>query len=508
MNRRSFIQMTLGASVGLGLWEIYKTAFNEAGHRTAASLIAFKNIGVDDSDLSKLLGIALSKGREYADIFLEFAIATEITFDGDRIRNIGLEMASGGASRASAGDSSSFCATEDLTYEGLARTARAVADTSTGNQARIPSNLSRLSLSDLYPAQSTACAVPIHAKQAVLLRLVEAIQKSDRRVREVFVNYRDSLRFISLATSEGTVAYDTQPAIQLGLSVGVYDPATQKVGSCYIKIGARQGFEYFEANSPEDIGRRAVQLALHKMEEVPAPSGEMPVVLGPGHSGVLLHETVGHRLEADFNLAGYSGYADKLGETVASELCTVSDDGKRPKLNGSINVDDEGTPSQNTTLIERGRLVGYLHSRASAAGMGVAPTGNGRRQNFLSPPLPRMTNTYLHGGEASPEEIIRSVSSGIYARDFNGGVVDPITGDFNFTPTEAYLIEGGRITAPISNVLLIGNGPEVLKRITMVGSDLKFTDSVWTCVKQGQEVPVSVGTPTVKISKMLVGSSQ
>jgi TldD protein len=248
-------------------------------------------------------------------------------------------------------------------------------------------------------------------------------------------------------------------------------------------------------------------MARHKMEARGAPSGELPVVLGPAYSGVLLHEAVGHGLEADFNLRGYSAYSNRLGEEVCSRLCTIYDDGRRAGLNGSINFDDEGVPSSKTMLIDRGRLVGYMHSRETASKMGVKPTGNGRRQTYNFPPMPRMTNTYLENGETPPDEIIRSINYGIYARFFSGGSVNITTGDFTFVPIEAFLIESGRITTPLSNVLLLGNGPEILSRVSMVGNDMQISDNLWACGKQGQAVPVTIGTPTLKIDSMTVGGN-
>jgi TldD protein len=243
------------------------------------------------------------------------------------------------------------------------------------------------------------------------------------------------------------------------------------------------------------------------LEGVAAPSGQLPVVLGPAYSGVLMHEAVGHGLEADLNVKGYSAYSGRLGELVASPLCTIYDDGRRQNLNGSINFDDEGVPSSRTPLIERGRLTGYLHSRETAAKMKAPLTGNGRRQSFSYPPLPRMTNTYLEKGETPSEEIIRSVKFGIYARTFSGGSVDINTGDFTFIPIEAFLIEKGRITAPLKKVILLGNGPEIMNRVAMVGDDLELSDLLWDCGKQGQMVPVTVGTPTIKVDTITVGGN-
>jgi TldD protein len=315
------------------------------------------------------------------------------------------------------------------------------------------------------------------------------------------------MRFVTVATSSGVIAHDTQPLIQVFVNVSARDDDSGKAGRGSFTGGGHYGSEYFQTHSPESLARRAVEMARHQMQARGGPSGELPVVLGPAYSGVLLHEAVGHGLEADFNLRGYSAYSNRRGEVVASKLCTIYDDGRRPNLNGSINFDDEGIVSSKTPLIEQGRLVGYMHSRETALKMGVQPTGNGRRQSYNFPPMPRMTNTYLENGDSAPDDIIRSVDYGIYARFFSGGNVNITTGDFTFVPLEAFLIESGRLTAPLSNLLLLGNGPEILNRVSMVGNDMQISDNLWACGKQGQAIPVTIGTPTLKVDSMTVGGN-
>lgn len=508
INRRVFLRMGLGAGAGLALWELSQRAFKDAGARSAAALMAFNETGLSQDEMGRILALALARGGEYADIFLEFSVSTRISFDQDRVKDVGVEVVSGGAVHLLADGRTSFHATEDLSYEGLAGAARAVAGPQAAGRGPGLPPLRRLEAPGLYDVAAPAAGEAFDSKQRLMLRMIEAARNADPRVLTTQATYRDSLRFIALATSTGVMAYDTQPTVEAHLTASAADERSGKSGVGNFNGGGHYGFEYFKAHPPESLGQAAAREALRQMEGVQAPSGEMPVVLGPGYSGVLLHEAVGHGLEADFNLLGYSTYANRLGETVASPLCTVSDNGRKHGLNGAINFDDEGVPSRDNMLIEGGRLAGYMHSRETASSMGAEPTGNGRRQGFGSPPLPRMTNTYLHAGDSDPEEIIRSVNYGIYARDFANGTVNTLTGDFNFTPTEAYLIEGGRITAPLLNVLLLGNGSEILKRISMVGHDLQFSDNLWDCGKMGQYVPVSVGTPTVKISSMTVGGSQ
>ncbi len=506
INRRRFLQAGLGAGAGLALWELYRSHLGQTVDQGAASLLSFKDVGLDDARLVRLLQMALDKSGEYADIFLEYSVGTYMIFDGERLQTTGVDVTSGAGIRAIAGGSSAFSATEDLTWEGLSKTARSVAAAArAGLGAPQIGQLKPLSTPNLYKVDSPAAGQPIDEKKAYVLRAIEAAQKTDSRVGVVRAYYQDTSRFITVATSDGVIAHDSQPLMKINLSAIAIDGDTARTGLGTFSGGGHYGLDYFREHTPEQIGRRAAEMARHQLEGVKAPSGEMPVVLGPAYSGVLFHEAIGHGLEADFNFKGYSSYSNRLGEMVASPLLTIYDDGRRESLNGSINFDDEGTASRSTLLIEKGRLAGYLHSRETAMQMGAQPTGNGRRQSFNFPPLPRMTNTYLKGGDATSDDIIRSVDRGIYARFFSGGSVNTTTGDFTFSPMEAYLIEKGRLTVPLSNVLLLGNGPEVLKRISMVGNDMQISDNLWECGKYGQMVPVTVGTPTIRVDAINVG---
>jgi TldD protein len=505
VSRRRFLQAGLGAASGLALWELYKSKLGRTVDQGASSLVNFKETGLDDSRLVRLLQMALEKRGEYADIFLEYSVGTYMIFDGDRLQTAGVDVTSGAGIRVLADGNSSFGATEDLTWEGLSTLARnvaATARTGAGSKAVKPEHLN---FSNLYNVTSPALEHSIDEKKAYVLRAVEAAQKEDSRIGVVRSYYNDSMRFITVATSDGIIAHDSQPSVKINMSAIATDPDTLRTGLGTFSAGGHYGLDYFKEHTPEQIGRRAAEMARHQLEGVASPSGELPVVLGPAYSGVLFHEAVGHGLEADFNLKGYSTYSNRLGEMVASPLLTIYDDGRRENLNGSINFDDEGVPSGRTLLVDRGRLVSYLHSRETASRMGTHPTGNGRRQSFNFPPLPRMTNTYLQGGDAAREDIIRSVDYGIYACFFSGGSVNTTTGDFTFAPMESYLIEKGRITAPLSNVLLLGNGPEVLKRVSMVGNDMQISDNLWECGKFGQMIPVTVGTPTIKVDGINVG---
>ncbi|HYO96796.1 MAG TPA: metallopeptidase TldD-related protein, partial [Polyangiaceae bacterium] len=308
------------------------------------------------------------------------------------------------------------------------------------------------------------------------------------------------------ATSDGRMAYDIQPLLRFGVRAIAEQGNKRESGGS--GGGGRMSVDYFEDKSPEFHAERAARQALALLDARPAPAGQMEVVLAPGDSGILLHEAVGHGLEADFNRKGTSNYSGRVGEVVASELCTVVDDPTLLMNRGTINVDDEGNEPGRSVLIENGVLRGYMQDRMSARHFGVEPTGNGRRQSFSAVPMPRMTNTVLLAGPHDPEEIVRSVKRGILAKSFGGGQVDISNGDFVFSLTESYLIEDGKVTAPLKGVNLIGNGPETLREVTLLGNDVAISDGIWTCGKDGQSVPVGVGCPTIKIARITVGGTE
>ena len=325
-------------------------------------------------------------------------------------------------------------------------------------------------------------------------------------MEQVIVSMASSQDLVLVAASDGTMAADVRPLIRLNVSVILEQNGQREQG--YAGGGARADLHYFlDGDLPMKFAREAVRQAVVQLEARPAPAGTMPVVLGNGWPGILLHEAVGHGLEGDFNRKGVSAFSGKMGQKVASELCTIVDDGTIANRRGSLAVDDEGTPAQNTVLIENGILRGYMQDKLNARLMGVAATGNGRRESFAHVPMPRMTNTYMLAGRHDPEEIIASVDKGIYAPNFGGGQVDITSGKFVFSASEAYLIEDGKVTAPVKGAMLIGDGPEALHKISMVGNDLELDTGVGTCGKEGQSVPVGVGQPTLKIDELTVGGT-
>jgi TldD protein len=358
----------------------------------------------------------------------------------------------------------------------------------------------------LYPVALPTADSEITLKVELVMRADRAARAYDPRISEVRASYADEVRNILVVGSDGTLAEDSQPLARLNVSCIAKSDSTSARGT--YGGGGRVTLDFFTGErTPEFFAVEAARQSIIQLDAREAPAGEMEVVLGPGWPGILLHEAIGHGLEADFNRKKTSAFAGLLGKTVASEKCTVVDNGTLPNRRGSINVDDEGAPTQNTVLIEKGVLKGYLSDKLSARLMGMADTGNGRRESYEHIPMPRMTNTYMLAGDEDPHDIIRSVKNGVYAANFGGGQVDITNGKFVFSASEAYLIEDGLVTAPLRNCTLIGNGPDVLTRVSMVGNDLKLDEGVGTCGKDGQAVPVGVGIPTLKVDRITVGGT-
>ncbi|MGH8457412.1 MAG: metalloprotease TldD, partial [Stenotrophobium sp.] len=359
----------------------------------------------------------------------------------------------------------------------------------------------------LYPALNPLGSFSTEQKLDLLRRADTAARVADARVIQVMASLAANHEVVLVAAADGTLAADARPLVRMDVSVIVEQNGRRE--QAHAGGGGRGAFaQFFGDGQPEAFAREAVRQALVALEAVPAPAGSMTVVLGPGWPGVLLHEAIGHGLEGDFNRKGTSAFTGRIGQKVASELCTIVDDGTLANRRGSLTVDDEGTPTQCTTLIENGILRGYIQDKLNARLMGVAPTGNGRRESYAHLTMPRMTNTYMLAGPHDPAEIIKSVEKGIYAVNFGGGQVDITSGNFVFSANEAYLIENGKVTRPVKGATLIGNGPEALTRVSMVGNDLKLDSGVGICGKEGQSVPVGVGQPTLRVDGLTVGGTQ
>jgi TldD protein len=462
--------------------------------------------GIDSQIAERLLSLALSRGGDYADLYFEWRVTADIVLEEEKIKSLGRGISLGLGVRVLRGDATGYAYSEDLSWERMEAAATTAAQIAAAGGGPAPVAVVPLTVPDLYPVAQPTIEIAPAEKLGLLTRADAAARAYDPRIVKCEASLVEELKQILVVTSDGRLVRDRQPLVRFGVRALAEDGHKRQVGSS--GGGGRFGLEYFDAHSPEDHGREAARIAIAMLDAREAPAGELEVVLGPADSGVLLHEAVGHGLEADFNRKKTSNYTDRMGQRVASPLCTVVDDGTVVHSRGTINVDDEGFGSRENLLIENGILVGYMHDRLSARHFGVTPSGNGRRQSFRHIPMPRMTNTVLRPGEHSPDDIIRSVKRGVYAKRFSGGQVNISNGDFVFSLTEGYLIEDGKVTAPLKGVNLIGNGPDVLTRVSMVGNDFELSDGMWTCGKDGQSVPVGVGTPTVKIDRITVGGTQ
>jgi TldD protein len=404
-----------------------------------------------------------------------------------------------------AGEKTGFAYSDEIVVPALNQAAGAAsAIVRRGQQGRVQAWQSR-SGHQLYPPMDPLLSLGDEEKVALLQRVDREVRALDPRVKQVVASLAAAHEVVFICASDGALAADVRPLVRFNISVIVEHNGRREQGVA--GGGGRHGYERLDHERVLEFGREAVRQAVVNLDAVPAPAGEMVVVLGPGWPGVLLHEAIGHGLEGDFNRKGTSAFTGRIGETVASELCTVVDDGTLEGRRGSLNVDDEGTPTSKTVLIENGRLRGYMQDRLNARLMGTESTGNGRRQSFAHLPLPRMTNTYMLPGPHDPAEIIASVPRGIYACNFGGGQVDITSGKFVFSASEAYLIENGKLGAPIRDATLVGDGATVLSRVSMVGNDLKLDSGVGVCGKEGQSVPVGVGQPTLRIDALTVGGT-
>jgi TldD protein len=466
----------------------------------------FDKFGITERLLERCLGEALSAGGDYADLYFESIASTSIGVDESLVKSASQGVSAGCGVRVVSGERTGYAYTDDLSSDRLLRAARTAALIASGPAKQPVQGFTETKAPSLYPAPAVDLDSDLSAKLDLVTRADRAARAYDSRITQVRASYSDELRRILIAASDGTFASDTQPLARLNVFVLAKDADRTARGTS--GGGGRVEIDFFHTEkTPEHFAREAARQAILQLGAVAAPAGEMEVVLGPGWPGVLLHEAVGHGLEADFNRRKTSAFAGLIGRQVASSKVTVVDNGTMPGRRGSLNVDDEGSATQETVLIENGILKGYLSDKLSARLMDMPHTGNGRRESYQQIPMPRMTNTYMLAGDDSPEDILRSVKRGLYAVNFGGGSVDITSGKFVFSASEAYLIEDGRITAPVRDATLIGNGPEALKYVSMVGNDLELDEGVGTCGKDGQSVPVGVGMPTVKLDRMTVGGT-
>ena len=465
-----------------------------------------QRFGITANDLQRYLSEALSAGGDYADLYFEYLTSTSISVDESIVKSAAQGISAGCGVRVLAGDRTGYAYTDDLAPEKILRAARTAALIARGPAQQPVQGFKENRGHQLYGVSSPSVDADVAAKLDLVMRADQAARSYDPRIVEVRTGYADELRQILVVGSDGTLATDAQPLARFSVFCIAKSGQNSARGSA--GGGGRVGIEYFMTEkTPGDFAKEAARQAVIQLDAREAPAGEMEVVLGPGWPGILLHEAIGHGLEADFNRKGTSAFTGLTGKRVASEKCTVVDNGTLPSRRGSINVDDEGSPTRETVLIEKGILKSYLSDKLSSKLMGLPDTGNGRRESYEHIPMPRMTNTYMLAGNDSPEDIIRSVTRGVFAVNFGGGQVDITNGKFVFSTSEAYLIENGKITAPLKNCTLIGNGPDALTQVSMVGNDLQLDEGVGTCGKEGQSVPVGVGIPTIKLDRMTVGGT-
>ena len=464
----------------------------------------YERTGMNPGRIEALVGESLA-GMDDGELFLEYSQSESLSLDDGRIKSASFDTTQGFGLRAVSGEAAGYAHASEISEAAIRRaaaTVRAVAAGHTGTLAEPPVGTNRSLYTDINPLG----LVDLATKTRLLAEIDEYARSRDPRVRQVMASLSGVWQAVQIVRPDGRRVADIRPLVRLNVAVMVAEGERMETGS--YGSGGRVTYEgYLDPQRWRANVDEALRQALTNLASVPAPAGEMPVVLGPGWPGVMLHEAVGHGLEGDFNRKKTSAFSGLIGQRIAAKGVTVVDDGTLPDRRGSLTVDDEGTPTHCTTLIEDGILKGYMHDRLNARLLGAAPTGNGRRQSFAHPPIPRMTNTYMLAGKEDPQEIIRSVKRGLYAVNFGGGSVDITSGKFVFSASEAYLIEDGKIGPAVKGATLIGNGPDAVTKITMLGNDLQLDDGVGTCGKDGQGVPVGVGQPTLRMDGLTVGGT-
>jgi TldD protein len=477
---------------------------------TMGELVQLKSFGLTEGEVLGALGRVKVRDVDYADLYFESCVSESVSMEESLVKRATKSVSQGVGVRATAGEKTGFAYSDELTKKDLelaADTARYIANSPSGTGAAVSVPVCQRPTRDLYPIERTQAEVATADRVSLLNAIDAEARRYDPRIKNVMASFNTEYKVVMVATSDGTLIGDVQPLSRLQVTCIAEENGQRQAGS--FGGGGRVGFEFYhEGDRYLGYAREAARAAILNLSAIDAPAGVMPVVLGGGWPGILLHEAIGHGLEADFNRKKTSAFSQLLGKRVASDVCTIVDDGTLPGRRGSLNMDDEGTPTGRTVLIEQGILRGYITDKLNARLMGIPVTGNGRRESYQSVVLPRMTNTFMLAGASDPEEIIRSVDRGLYAVSFGGGQVDITNGKFVFSASEAYLIEGGKVTRPVKGATLIGSGPEILTKVSMVGHDLKLDEGIGTCGKDGQSVPVGVGLPTIRIDEITVGGTQ
>lgn len=469
--------------------------------------LLLKPAELSEQQLLKVLSGLLGGAIDAADLYFQTSYHESWSLEDQIVKVGSYHFDRGVGVRAMSQEKTGFAYSDDIHFSALLEAANAAGSIVKHGGQQIIKHSHTLERSPLYAALDPLKSLDKAAKISLLEKVDREARRFDPRVTQVNASLSGSYEVILIVASDGTFIPDVRPLVRLNVSVVVEQG--DKRESATAGGGGRVDYQYFlDEERALSYAREAVRQAVINLEAEPAPAGMMPVVLGPGWPGVLLHEAVGHGLEGDFNRKGVSAFSGRMGERVAAPGVTVVDDGTLPGRRGSLNVDDEGTPTQCTTLIEDGYLKGYMQDKLNARLMGMQPTGNARRESFAHLPMPRMTNTYMLAGKYNPEEIIATVEKGIYAVNFGGGQVDITSGQFVFSASEAYLIEKGKVTKPVKGATLIGNGPDIMKKISMIGNDLRLDSGVGICGKEGQSIPVGVGQPTLKIDAMTIGGTE
>ncbi len=462
---------------------------------------------LEQSQIRKVLEKALSRGGEFAEIYFECKIEMTINLSENKIKTLNYGISPGLGVRVISGARTGYAYTDDFNFDKILNVAEVASYIAEGDSKVVSVNLEekKRAISN-HQIEKPIYLLDVDKKIEWLWRANDSARSYDGRVKQVDINYHESTRYFWIANSEGIYVESEDSLFRIFITSVAFGDGLREMGVSY--LGGRYGYEHLLSSSPEQLGIESARQAVSKLYAKPAPAGNFPVVIKSGWGGVLVHEAVGHGLEGDFNRKGISIYSGKIGQKVCSELVTIIDDGTIPNSRGSLPIDDEGTPMQRTVLIENGILKGYMLDKLNAKLMGLESTGNGRRESYKHYPLPRMRNTFIDAGKDKPEDLIRDVKFGIYAKSLGGGQVDIVSGNFVFEINEGYLIENGQITHQIRGANLIGNGPEVMKKIIGVGDDLEIEKRTGTCGKDGQNVPVGVGQPTILISEITIGGTQ
>jgi TldD protein len=472
-----------------------------------ARQLLLEPFGLDETDLAKTLAEIKAHKVDEADLYFQYTRAEGWSLEEGIVKTGSFSIDQGVGVRAVSGEKTAFAYSDDISKASLmdaARTVRTIGAAAKGGRVKVPSRKvasSRSLYGDLDPISSLNST----EKVELLGRVEQMARAKDPRVIQVMAGLASEYDVVMVVRADGTLAADVRPLVRLSVTVIAEQNGRREVGSA--GGGGRFGLDHFDDALAQSYVDEAVQCALTNLDARPAPAGEMSVVLGSGWPGILLHEAIGHGLEGDFNRKGSSAFSGRIGQRVAAKGVTVLDDGTIPDRRGSLNVDDEGNPSQRNVLIEDGILKGYIQDGMNARLMGVKPTGNGRRESYAHVPMPRMTNTYMLGGDKSPEEIVSSLKKGLYAVNFGGGQVDITSGKFVFSASQAFWVENGKIQYPVKGATLVGNGPDALTRVSLIGNDMKLDPGVGTCGKEGQSVPVGVGQPTLRIDGLTVGGT-